>query len=323
MSDAASQLRRLLILIPQCADDQPRPIAELARRLGTTPETVLKDVKALADRFDDPGAFVEAVQVFVEPDRLRVRSNHFLRPMRLTVAELAALELGLSILSRERPPDEQPAVSRARDRLDAALAKMPRDEIPDGLRHADLSATGDSPWLADLRKAYREGRKIRLRYRKADSEAVSERETCPYAIVFAAGRWYLVAGGNGNEGVRVFRVDRIDSVELLEEHYEVPDDFEVGEVFSNGRAFASAVAEKVRIRFAPRVARWIAEREGGTVAEDGSYVQELPLGDLDWVARYVLQYAGEAEVLEPAAAREAVIRRLDEIAAKLDAEAGE
>lgn len=322
MRDAAAlQLRRILMLIPECADDKAHSIREMARRAETTPATLIRDVKALSDRFGDPAGFVEAVQIFVEPDRLQVRSDHFLRPMRLTVAELAALELGLAILSREGPPDERPAVSGARARLEAALAKLPGDEVADGLRHAEVADLADPTVLADLRRAYRESRKIRLRYRKADAENASERLACPFAILFASGRWYLVAKCDGADGIRVFRVDRVEAVELLAERYQVPASFQVDEVFANGKAFASAVAEKVRIRFAPRVARWIAEREGRGVEGDGTYVQELPLADLDWVVRYSLQYGAEAEVLEPATARAAVTQRLREIAEMIPATA--
>lgn len=320
---AAAQLRRILMLIPECADDRSHSIAELARRARTTVPVLLKDVRALSDRFDDPGGFVEAVQIFLEPDRLEVHSAHFLRPMRLTLAEVAALELGLAVLASERPPEEQAAIQGAQERLRKALARLPRDEqadgsgleLPDGVRHAELGPAADPATLAMLRKAYRESRKVGLRYRKADAEHATDRSACPFAILFASGRWYLVAQCDGVEGVRVFRVDRIERVTLLDERYEIPATFQVTEMFKDGRAFASEVEARVRIRFGPRVARWIAEREGGRLEADGSYYQELPLADLDWLVRYVLQYGAEAEVVEPAAARAAVAGRLQAVAA--------
>jgi predicted DNA-binding transcriptional regulator YafY len=310
---ASAQLRRILALIPECADDKPHPIAEVAERAGVDPKTLLQDVRALSERFDDPGGFVEAVQIFVEPDRLEVRSDHFLRPMRLTVAELAALELGLSLLASERPPEEQPVLRRARERLEAALAKLPDDVVPDALRHAGAAATADPAALALCRQAYRETRKVRMVYRKASATTDSERTLCPYGIVFASGHWYLVGNGDGATRVRVFRVDRIMKLELLDERFTIPDDFQPSALFTDGRAFASDVAEKVRIRFAPRVARWIAEREGKACEADGSFVQELPLADLDWVVRYTLQYGPEVEVLSPPEARRAVEARLERI----------
>ena len=314
MTDATTlQLRRILALIPECADDRTHPIAEMAARAGVPPNVLLKDIRALADRFDDPGGFVEGVAVFLEPDRFQVRSEHFLRPMRLTVAEVGALELGLSLLAPERPLEERPALTRARDRLHAALAKLPNDDVPDGIRHAGAAATADPEALAALRRAYRESRKVRIEYQKADADEPASRVVCPFAILFASGNWYLVGRCEGVEGIRVYRVDRIRSHEVLDQRYAMPESFDAAGVFQNGRAFAASVAERVRIRFAPGAARWVAERDGKPVEADGSYLQEMPLADLDWLVRYVMQYGAEAVVLEPDTARAAVRERLEQL----------
>ena len=63
---ASSQLRRILHLIPMCEEDTPHPIEEMAAALDSDRATLLRDLKALSDRFDDPGGFVEGVQVFVD-----------------------------------------------------------------------------------------------------------------------------------------------------------------------------------------------------------------------------------------------------------------
>ena len=81
-----------------------------------------------------------------------------------------------------------------------------------------------------------------------------------------------------------------------------------------GRAFQSEEAGKLVIRYSPRIARWIADREGKSLAPDGSLTLEHPLADADWAVRHVLQYGPDADVIEPASVREAVVARLREIA---------
>ena len=71
------------------------------------------------------------------------------------------------------------------------------------------------------------------------------------------------------------------------------------------------------VRYSPRIARWIAEREEGDLADDGSFVVKHPLADTDWAVRHVLQYGPEAEVVEPAAVREAMKKRLARAASAL------
>src|SRR5262245_52537898 len=113
---AADQLRRILQVIPRVADGDDHPIDELARIAGVDLDTLLADLNSLAQRFDVPGGFVEGVQVFVETETVSVNASHFLRPMRLTMPELCALELGLSMLRAERSPEDQAIIDRALDR---------------------------------------------------------------------------------------------------------------------------------------------------------------------------------------------------------------
>ena len=66
----------------------------------------------------------------------------------------------------------------------------------------------------------------------------------------------------------------------------------------------------MRVRYSPRIARWIAEREALALDADGSLTMEHPLADVQWGVRHVLQYGPDAEVLEPAELRDEVVRRL-------------
>ena len=176
------------------------------------------------------------------------------------------------------------------------------------------SATPAIPSIsAGCSEANRARRQVRLTYRKSGADQASSRVLCPYGIVFASGMGYIVANC-GDEGLRFFRLDRVEDVEVLDQRYERPRDFSLDEVVRDGRAFQSPDAGSLRVRYSPRVARWIAEREGKTVEADGSLVMEHPLADTDWAVRHVLQYGPEAEVLEPVAVREEIVRRLEAMA---------
>jgi predicted DNA-binding transcriptional regulator YafY len=311
---AAAQLRRVLQLIPELGDGEPHPIDEIARKVGVDREVVLEDIHTIADRFDAPGAFVEGLQIFLDPKTVSVIPNHFLRPMRLTRAELCTLELGLVMLRAERPAEEHRAIERARDRLRQAIAATDADDEED-YRFASLAPAGDPEHLRRLREAHRGRRRVRLTYRKAGAEESASRVLCPYGIVFVSGMWYVVANC-GDEGMRIFRLDRVEGVEVLDERYEAPRDFSLDEMLREGKAFRAGEPGTLRVRYSPRIARWIAEREGKEVASDGSLVLDHPLADPDWAVRHVLQYGPDAEVLEPASVREEIARRLGSLTAE-------
>ena len=307
---AAAQLRRLLRVIPRIADGEEHGLRAVARLAEVDPAVVLDDLRAVALRLDDPAGYVEGVSICIEGSRVSVTTPHFLRPMRLTMPELCALELGLAMLRSERPPDEHPAIDRARDRLRSAIARLPDEEIPEGLRAADAGASGDPAQLALIRAAIRARREVRLAYRKSGAAEATSRVVRPYAAVAARGAWYVVGHDARSEAVRVFRLDRVEGVELLDGRYTVAADFSLAALLRDGKVFSSTAPDRMRVRYSPRIARWIAEREGRALEADGSLVMEHPLADLDWAVRHVLQYGGDAEVLGPEAVREEIVRRL-------------
>ncbi len=310
---AALQLRRILHLIPTLADDRPHPIGEVARQAGVDRPTLLQDLKSLAERFDDPGGFVEGVQIFLEPDQVKVHSDHVLRPMRLTLPELCALELGLAMLRAERPPDETRAIDGARERLRQVIAKLPGQDIQERDFAASLGGAVDLEMLSLLRGAVRSHRRVRFSYHKSGADAAATRVASPLAVVYAELSWYLVALADGATRLRFFRLDRMDQVEVTDEGFEAPAEFSVDAVLAAKRMLVADGVGTLQVRYSARVARWVAEREGVAVDADGTVTLEHPLSDPHWALRHVLQYGPDAEVLAPAAIREAVAEGLREI----------
>lgn len=311
---AATQLRRLLHLIPELADGSEHPIADVARLAETSPRAVLADLNALVERYDVPAGWVDGVSIFVDGDNVSVRSDHFLRPMRLTMPELCALELGLMLLHRESRAEERGTIESALERLRAAITRLPANDRHEHLRAAS-PAEGTSPVmsavLSTVRSAVRDARKLRIGYRAGAAAESSDRVVCPYGVALANGAWYVIAFCDRNQGLRFFRVDRMESAEMLEEEFERPPSFSVGEMLPGGRAFSAPGAPAMIVRYSERIARWIAEREGRAVDADGSLTLEHPVADEEWALRHVLQYGSDAEVLEPAEVRAALRMRLE------------
>lgn len=315
--NAAAQLRRILAVIPELADDQEHPLDDVASKVSVDSATLLKDLESLATRFDEPGGFVEGVQLYLGSGTVSLISNHFRRPMRPTVSELRALELGLAMLRSELPPDERSCIESAREKVCKTIAKLPPDQSLGAVHYAESENPASTVHLSVLRDAFRSHQKVNLEYRKADSDEITSRVIRPYSFVISSGAWYVIAYCERSEGLRIFRLDRIAGVAQIDEEYEIPETFRVSEVLSTHKVFASRSAAAMKVRYSPRIARWIAEREEGESAADGSFVVDHPLADADWAVRHVLQYGPDAEVLEPETVRAAVKAKLTRAAAAL------
>jgi predicted DNA-binding transcriptional regulator YafY len=311
---AAAQLRRVLDLIPRLADGQEHPLREVAAAAGLSEEQVMRDLASISERFDTPGGFVEGVSILVEEDTVCVTAREFHRPMRLTMPELCALELGLTMLRRERTPAEQGPIDGALARLRQAISQVPANDRHEGTRWADLACAGSAEHLSRMRAAIRERRKLELGYRSGGATESATRTVTPHALVFAEQMWYLVASV-GDAAMRFFRLDRVESVDVLDESCE-RDDTVSARVQEVGRAFASDTTQRMTVRYSPRIARWVAEREGASLSDDGSLTLEHPVADESWAVRHVLQYGPDAEVLEPDSLRRTLAERLSQSSAR-------
>lgn len=315
MNTASAQLRRLLAVLPEIADGQEHAIADVARRVGVDAATLARDLYDLSQRGADPPGWIEKVAVYVEADRVALEAaSHFRRPMRLTEPEARALALGLSLLRAEQAPERRAAVEGTLARVrELAMPDAAEEPVEHGV---SAGTTRQLEHVPALREALRTRRRVAINYQKGSGDAPERRTVCPFTFAVAQGAWYLVAHCDRTEAIRIFRLDRIHSIELLADTFDPPADLDVDGLLAQRTAFVGSAPETLRVRYSPRVSRWIAEREQGTTRADGSYEVEYPLADEDWAVRHVLQYGPEAEVLWPKELRETIVQRLERAIAR-------
>jgi proteasome accessory factor C len=120
-------------------------------------------------------------------------------------------------------------------------------------------------------------------------------------LLVVEGRTYLEGWCRRAEGVRLFRLDRVLSVDVLDVPAEVPDKAEPKDVDA-GLFTASPSDVLVELDLAP-AARWLAEYYlCDSVAEmaEGRLRVALRTPDTTWVRRRALQLGEDLRVLSPA-----------------------
>ena len=176
---------------------------------------------------------------------------------------------------------------------------------------ADASTAAVSDSLRTLADALFAKKTASFRYHGIERGESTEREVQPYGLLFQHSRWYLVAFDPMRDGMRVFRVDRMEAVARNPRtpntpDYEIPDDFRLSEyaqkqAWELGEANGGTVHALVRFDF-PR-SLW-AERNGhGELVEehdDGSSVRSFAVSQPDPFLRWILSMAGEALIVSPA-----------------------
>lgn len=316
--DAGERLQRILRFLPLVAGRDDVSMDEVHSAAGVDARTLLDDLRALTEREDEPGGFIEAVSILFGADSVSVRTRHFARPTRITLSELCALELGLAILAGSSTPADRAVVDRARERVRGAIVAMPDTAARDDLWFASGPPVPNEEALDMLRESAAANTKTRITYRRGDSAESTQRVVHPYAVVPVRGAWFMIGHCERAGALRFFRVDRMESVERLNESFERPTDFDLQNITFPDRPLVSESAERLVVRYSPRIARWIAEREEGSEEPDGSFVVSHPLADDGWAVRHVLQYGPDAVVLEPARVRERIAATLRGLAERID-----
>lgn len=313
---ATEQLRRLLLLIPKLEEDAAHPIAELTAIIGSDAATLLRDLRTLLTRdHSEPAGYIEPFTLVLDGQTVRLeRPSHFRRPMGLTRHEARALDLALAVLRQEGTPETAVTLDRARTLLAVAAMSAPEVEEESHALHFGL----DDPRTAGIRETLQAAivahREVEIGYQKAHDAAPRRREVGPLGFVCSQGRWYLVAVQGPDEALRVFRLDRILEARDTDRPFTPPATFDLQSVLTEGGPFVGDAPTRLVLRYSARIARWIHEREGGTVALDGTLTREYPLGDQEWAVRKALLYGPDVEVVAPVEIRRALVERLTALA---------
>ena len=300
-----ARLPRLLSLVPYLQARPGVPIAEAAADFGVTERQLRRDLELLwmcGLPGYGPG---DLIDLSFAGDTVTVTEDAGMRrPLRLTTAEATALLVALRTLGEQPGVVDTGAVRRATAKIEQAVGVAAPSGVAVDLPHEEEATA------ATVRRALEDGRALRIVYYTAGRDAVSRRVVDPMRLLIADGRSYLEAWCRRAEGVRLFRLDRVEDVAVLDEPAEPPPDAEPTDV--------SAGAYRPRADHASAVlllepgALWVSEYypvEEAVEQPDGRLRVLLRFADPAWLVRLVLGLGGGATVLAPPELAAAVVER--------------
>ena len=297
MSGTADRLPRLLALLPYLLAHPGVRVAEAAADFGVPEAQLRRDLQLLwmcGLPGHGPG---DLIDLSFEGDTVTVGHDAGLaRPLRLTADEALALVVALRTLADEPGLTDRGAVERALAKVEAAAGGA--------VEAASAVAVAVEPGdrvLAQLRGALDLGRAVHLTYYVAARDESTERDVDPVRLRYADDRWYLEGWCRSVQAIRFFRVDRVDSVTVLDEPSVPPADL-VPRDLSEGVYRPLPEHPVVTLRLAPQ-ARWVADYyqcEQVLELPDGRLEATLRAADPGWLRRMVLGLGAAAELVGPA-----------------------
>lgn len=293
---SASQVPRLLALVPYLQAHPDADVDSTAAVFGVTPRQLVADLKVLwycGLPGGAPGDLIEVDMDALEAGRIRLTNADFLaRPLRFTPEEAMSLIVALSACEVMADASLAPAVRSARVKLEAAFGGLGSERV--GI----TVAAGAEAIRGELVQAIADGVAVRLTYHGAARGVATEPWVDPVQLGTRDGYGYLTAWAREKDAWRTYRLDRIVAVartdDGVEDHGPVP-------ALASGWLDERPEAVEVTLDLLP-AGHWITEYLPVDAVETapGALVRaKLRVADPAWFRRMLLRLGPAVVRVDP------------------------
>lgn len=281
------RMPRVLSYVPWIAERDGPTIEEVCQRFGVTEKRLLADLAILPFIGLPPYTPDALMEVTVEDGRVWIHyADFFSRPLRLTPEEGLGLVAAGAVLRKLPGHDEHGPLERGLQKLAGLLGVDP-----------DLAEVGpaDHSVLDSLTRAANEHLSVDMTYYSYGRDERTRRRIDPWRVFHDKGAWYVTGHCHRAGGERVFRLDRIESLEVSEDGFEPPEAAPPIGVFH-----ATDDDPRVVLDLDPE-ASWVLEQypvEDAERTDDGKLRVTMAVAAARWFDRLLLRLGDQCEVVE-------------------------
>ncbi|MHA7238747.1 helix-turn-helix transcriptional regulator [Arthrobacter sp. TMS1-12-1] len=311
-SSSQDHLLRLLDLVPYLLAHPGAEVGETARRFDVTESQLTKDLDLLF--VSGPRHYPDALMdVNIEDDRIYLSNARDLaEPVKLSMDEACSLIVGLQALRELPGMRNNEAIVSAQTKLTAAAGDAARigTAVATKLTEDDVD-----PTLEVLQAALQSNVRVDVDYFVPTRDEITHRLLEPVRIFLHQDTWYLEAWSVDSDGLRNFRLDRIQRATLTDQPAtaDLDEEFLARDRQAVAPYRSGAADHAVTLLLEPR-ARWIAAQyNADAVLELGEdrLAARLKVASSAWIPGLVAGLGGSAAVVAPAALREETLRWLE------------
>jgi hypothetical protein len=177
------------------------------------------------------------------------------------------------------------------------------DQIPSGRYH-----------LTTILEAMKENRVVNIIYKPFWYSSPFEIPVEPYCVKLFENRWYMLGHNLSKDTIRLYGLDRIESVEVTDQVYKLPKDFSAAEYFSNYFGIVTddrVKPERIVIRankdHTPYLKSLPLHHSQELIEDNGEYADfSLYLAPTYDFIMQLLHVGGMVEVISPSSLRKAM-----------------
>src|SRR5580693_2056161 len=299
---STERLQRLLALVPYVMSRKVVGLAETAAAFGISERDLVDDLNLLwCVELRAPAPYCPIDLSYEGGEIVVSQAESMGRPLRLAVDEASALLVALRMLAELPGLEDRSAMSRLIAKLEAAAGEAASASAQVAVE-VDLGGAGTDILAAQIRAAIAARRRLHLRYYVPGRDEATERDVDPMRLHMVEGRPYLEGWCWRAEAMRLFRLDRVLELEVLDVAAEPPAEAQPVDL---DEGLFRPSPQDVRVELELSVAgRWVAEYypcESISDLADGRQRVVLRTPDTGWVRRLALQLGEDGRVISPPA----------------------
>ena len=248
-------------------------------------------------------------------------------PLPLTLTELMALHMSCDVLSIFEGTVFQASIESLFKKVKASLT-------PETLQYLEgLSGRikvnfgpgrtfeGFKNTVKCISDATAKRNRVEIIYRAASTARTTHRKVDPFQVLAMNGGFYLIGFCHVRREVRTFAMERIKNFSILDETFQMREDFNLEEYLKGAFQLMTGEPKKIRIRVAASAAHVIRERKW----HPSQQLQELLDGGIEIsldapinyeIISWILGFGPAAEVLQPSELKSRIARDLETAASQ-------
>lgn len=322
MATQRERVERALSLLPFLSKRSrggtiPVPVEMVKRTFGYSDRELLHDIESLM--MCGPNEW-DQITLDVNERGVHVMAPKITNPFPLTVEEGVVLALASQPFATATGTRFGKVVKQARAKVMKGLARHHQRAAKDlGQRIKVNARRPPTAWTAVIQKGLEKQRKIKLEYFAVNTGSLKSYTVSPILLKVVGDRWYLHAFSDvKGEALRMFRLDRIKRAVLLKDvaRKALPHDLEI--ITQRGTYLPSGNMMPATIEYSSKIAKEIREHYGDRAkpVRGGAVRVELVSNAPVWVVSQILQWAGEAKVVDSEVVKLAVRETCDQALAR-------
>lgn len=293
------QLEELLLLSPHGLS-----IADLSAQLKVNRRTVYRDIEFLS---------AQSVPLWQHEGRFGLNRTRYLATVRLSYQEAIALVLAGLLLARTLD-ERNPHVIAALRSLSTTLPDIPSIHLKRAADRVEVYRSNPTQVsiLETIAEGWGSGKKVRIAYRSPRSGELRQHTIAPYALEPLASGIYIICHDEWAGNIRTFKLARLESAQLLDESYTIPQDFDPEEHLASSWGIMSGEhVSLVILRFLPAAKPFVMERQWhpSQVIEDtadGGCLLEVQVSEPLEMQPWIRSWGAQVEVIAPEWLRERI-----------------